>query len=148
MAVTGQTAGLAPELMNRLIALSARLNEDIHVTSGLRNGPITESAHNSGIAADVKVRSMDTVGMADALVDAGFTGVGEYYAADGQTREAIAHGDIRGLPGSEGAGPYAIGGPKSRPLCWTGVGIPRHYTYGRRRSGHRCPPGTLIDAVE
>jgi hypothetical protein len=112
---------------------------DVHVTSGRRNGPVNASAHNSGIAADVKAAGMNTIAMADALVEAGFTGVGEYYEADAVTPRAFAHGDIRGLPGSEHSGAYGPGGSKSGPLCWTGDGEPPVYKFGSRRSGHRCP---------
>ena len=140
MAVIGDTQGLASELLLRLESLTTRLGEDITVTSGQRRGPVGASAHNSGIAADVRAPSMHSIELADELVREGFTGVGEYYESDGTTPRRFAHGDIRGLPGSENSGAYAPGGSKSNPTGWTGDGDPPAYTFGTRRSGHPCPP--------
>lgn len=138
MAVTGKTDGLKKELLDKLDALSTRLDEDIEVTSGKREGPADKSAHNSGIAADVKTASKNSIEMADELVVDGFAGVGEYYDSDKKTPLKFAHGDIRGLPGSEQSGPYKPGGAKGKPVCWTGDGQPPTYSSGRR-SGNRCP---------
>ena len=137
MSVTGDTAGIVQEVMTKLEALSSRLSKDVHVTSGKRNGPVNDSAHNSGIAADISIAGMRSVAIADELVTQGFSGVGEYYE-NGGAEDAFAHGDIRGLPGSENSGVYGAGGSKSAPLCWYRVG-PNNYTFGSRKSGHSCP---------
>jgi len=137
MAVTGDTDGLVQQVMDKLEAISSDLGETVHVLSGKRSdGSVDASAHNSGIAADVSIDSLSTAAVADALVDAGFSGVGEYYKADGTTSRNFAHGDIRGLQGSEHSGAYAPGGTKSAKACWTAVGS--QYSKGRR-SGGRCP---------
>jgi hypothetical protein len=141
MAVTGKTTGLVTELMAMLETLSKRLRVDIEVYSGLRSGSVDASAHNSGIAVDVKIPGRTSVAVADELVTEGFRGVGEYYKPD-DAEWNTAHGDIRGLPGSEKSGAYAPGGKKSAPACWTGVGDPAagepSTTLGRR-SKHECP---------
>jgi hypothetical protein len=129
---------LVPELITILEKTSVNLGKDVHVTSGKRDGDVSASAHNSGIAADVSVEGMKSVAIADQLVTEGFTGVGEYYEADGQTERSFAHGDIRGLDGSGNSGAYAAGGAKSAPACWTGKGDPPDYSPGRQ-SGHDCP---------
>ena len=136
MPVTGDTQGLHNEVLTRLERISKRLGKDVVVTSGKRPGSPSDSAHNSGIAADARVDGLTSVAFADELVKEGFTGVGEYYT-EGGAEERFAHGDLRGLPAAAAAGPYAPGGSKSKPLCWYRVGTA--YTYGARKSGHSCP---------
>lgn len=136
MPVTGNIDGLVSRVMEKLERISSRLGKDVFVTSGKRTGPIDDSAHNSGIAADARVDGLNSIEFTNKLVDEGFTGVGEYYDTDGAP-ERFAYGDIRGLPGSESSGAYTPGGRKSQPLCWFRLG--EEYTWGRRRSGERCP---------
>jgi hypothetical protein len=140
MAVIGKTGGLVAQLMDKLEALSTRLGLDVEVYSGKRAGSVDASAHNSGIAADVRIPGKLSVAVADELVKEGFSAVGEYYKPD-DTQWTTAHGDIRGLPGSEGSGAYRPGGAKSSKRCWTGVGNPpdEPKTTPGRRSKHACP---------
>jgi len=142
MPIQGPTDGLVQQLLDRLEALSRRLNKTVVITSGRRTGDVNASAHNSGIAADFYVAGMKSIALADEIVDDGFTGVGEYYKAD-STEERFAHADIRGLPGSESSGAYGPGGSKSAPLCWYRIGDA--YTYGSRKSGRRCPRRDMKD---
>ncbi len=136
MPIQGPVDGLVQQLLDKLESLSRRLNKTVVITSGKRSGDVNASAHNSGIAADFYVAGMNSIALADEIVDEGFTGVGEYYKAD-STEERFAHADIRGLPGSERSGAYGPGGAKSAPLCWYRIG--EAYTYGTRKSGRRCP---------
>lgn len=140
MAVKGATKGVVPQVLKSLENISRRLGKDVVITTlgGRRKGSINTSPHHSGIAADVYVQGLTTVEMASELVEEGFTGVGEYYKANGH-RERFAHGDIRGLHGSERSGAYARGGKKGKPLCWYRPGPSgTKYVYGRRKSGGPC----------
>ncbi len=119
MAVTGDTQGVNANVISRLESISTRLGKDVNVHSGKRDGAPDDSAHNTGIGADVTIPGMMSIAIADELVTAGFSGVGEYYRDDAGTEEAnTAHGDIRGLSGSENSGAYAPGGLKSSKACW------------------------------
>jgi hypothetical protein len=141
MAVAGDTVGVVSQVITRLERISARIGRDIVVTSGKRSGNVNASAHNSGIAVDCRADGYDTVTMADELVAEGFSAVGEYYKSSG-AQWNFAHGDIRGLPGSEGSGDYAPGGSKAGKLCWFAEGdngSTWSYTWGKRKSGHSCP---------
>jgi hypothetical protein len=140
MAITGNTAGLVPEVIQKLTSISTKLNKDVHVTSGKRNGSVNASPHNSGIGADISIANMKSVAITDECVEAGFSGVGEYWKSNNE-EDLHAHGDIRGLPGSENSGAYKAGGAKSSPLCWHRIGpeSDNNYTYGSRKSGHSCP---------
>ena len=139
MAVTGKTNGLVSEVMDKLEALSKRLGKDVEVTSGKRQGNVDASAHNSGIAADVKVAGLKSIALADELVTQGFSGVGEYYKDDQGTEDTFAHGDLRGQAGSENSGAYAPGGGKSNPACWYRPGPEGTRNEIGRKSGHTCP---------
>lgn len=136
MGVVGNTSGLKSGVTSRLEKASQKLGTDIYVLHGKEKRK-KRSAHTYGIAADVSAHPAGTVEITNALVSAGFTGVGEYYDSNGGDRR-FAHGDIRGLPGSEGCGVYAPGESHGRPACWTGTGKPPEYTKGRR-SGSPCP---------
>jgi len=137
MAVTGNTQGVHADVISRLETISTRLGKDVYVHSGKRPGSIDDSPHNTGIGADVMVSDMNSIAIADELVTAGFSGVGEYYRDDAGTEESnTAHGDIRGLPGSENSGAYAPGGAKSSKRCWHR--LKEQYVPGRK-SGHSCP---------
>lgn len=140
MAVIGQTQNIVPEVISKLNSISNRLGKDVEVSSGRRQGGTDASPHNSGIGADIKIAGMKTVGICDELVAEGFTGVGEYYDTAGNEFN-FAHGDIRGLPGSESSGAYAAGGSKSNKLCWWREGTETSGTmhYGSRKSGRGCP---------
>lgn len=140
MSVIGSTSGLVSQVMAGLEKVSEILGTDVRVTSGKRSGNVDSSPHNSGIGADIAASGFKTVALADALVAAGFSGVGEYYKADG-SEDFHAHGDIRGLPGAESSGAYAAGGAKSAKLCWyrEGPESTGSYTYGSRKSGNACP---------
>ncbi len=141
MAVIGEREGVVSVVIEMLENISSRLGKDVRITSGKRHGDINSSAHNSGIAVDCKVAGFSTIAMADELVKAGFSAVGEYYRTSGSEWD-FAHGDIRGLRGSENSGEYAPGGTKSRKTCWTGNGDDGRtwdYDWGTRKSGHGCP---------
>jgi len=139
MAVIGNTEGLVPEVLAKLSSLSARLNKDVEVTSGKRSGLPSKSAHNSGIAVDIKIEGLTSVAIAAELVKEGFSGIGEYYKSNG-SEDSFAHGDIRGLPGSEQSEAYAPGGAKSAKLCWyrDGPEVSTNYHYGSCKSGNNC----------
>lgn len=139
MAVIGETQGVHANVIQRLEDISQKLGKPVTIikNGGKRHGPVDDSAHNSGIAADITIENMLSVAIADELVDAGFSGVGEYYRdAAGTQQTNTAHGDIRGLPGSENSGAYAPGGAKHSKRCWHRLA--GTYNPGRK-SGHRCP---------
>jgi hypothetical protein len=137
MAVTGNTQGVNANVISRLESISTRLGKDVYVHSGKRDGAPGDSAHNTGIAVDVMISGMMSIAITDELVTAGFSGVGEYYRDEAGTEETnTAHGDIRGLPGSENSGAYAPGKPKSTKTCWHR--LVEQYVSGRK-SGHSCP---------
>lgn len=141
MSIKGPIEGLTKQVLDRLEAISKKLKKDVIVTpeGGKRSGPVDKSAHNSGIAVDAYVEGMLSVEFADHLVEAGLSGVGEYYKSNGN-QERFAHGDIRGLEGSEQSGAYSPTGKKSKPLCWYRLG--KKYTFGKRKSGHSCSEKT------
>lgn len=146
MAVIGKKKGVVKDVIDKLESISKRIGKDVEIHSGKRSGDINKSAHNSGIAVDIKISGMKSIAIADELVLAGFSGVGEYYSKKDYSSETnTAHGDIRGLVGSENSGAYGPGGSKSAKLCWSA--IPKNdvvddswdYTYGSRHSGNSCP---------
>jgi hypothetical protein len=140
MAITGAVAGLKKEVLAKLNTITTRLNKDIFISSGKRDGGVDSSPHHSGIAVDIKIKGMKTIDIADELVVAGFSAVGEYYDKQGN-EFSFAHGDIRGLPGAENSGAYAVGGAKSAAICWwrEGTETAGDMHYGSRKSGRGCP---------
>jgi hypothetical protein len=137
MAVIGNVKDVHANVISRLEKVSKSTGKDVNIISGKRNGSISDSAHNTGIAVDIMVDGLMSIAIVDELVDAGFSGVGEYYRdADGNDEANTGHGDIRGLPGSEKSGEYAAGGKKSSKVCWHR--LVKEYAKGRK-SGHKCP---------
>ena len=139
MSVTGKPEGLVSQVMSKLVNISTRVGKDVYVSSGKRDGDINDSAHNSGIAADIKIDGKNTADIARELVTEGFTGVGEYYNTSHEPFN-FAHGDIRGLPGSEKSGAYAKGERKGAPLCWWREGTETDgvHHFGECKSGLSC----------
>lgn len=89
-----------------------------------------EAAHKAGIAVHVRAVVLDEgkkeVGpavtardLADFLIAAGFTGIGEHY--DGAVERAYVHADIRGQGEVNSEGPFAPGGEHSKAHCWSVV---------------------------
>lgn len=150
----GSANELVPEVTERLERLANRLELDVKLSlpngSGKRNGK-GNSAHDYGIAVDIRIDGMDTVQLADELIIEGFSGIGEYYAMDG-TRRNFAHGDIRGLPGSEKAGKYARD-PDAKdqryriPHSWHRIGPKgrKHRYPGRKSKGSPIPTRETIE---
>lgn len=109
--------GLHVEVLRRLAAIDDSLPAPelaepvVWVNSGAREGPPGKSMHNQALAVDIVICGHDTRTAAQALRDAGFTCVIEYYDPEGNPCH-MAHGDLRGTEWARGA--YASGGWKSR----------------------------------
>lgn len=109
-------ADLHPAAIERLLVMQERLPSSareepvLWVNSGKRAGPPAKSMHNQGLAVDVVVCGQTTADTAQALRDAGFTCVIEYYDEEGNPCN-MAHGDLRGT--SDAVGAYAPGGRKA-----------------------------------
>jgi hypothetical protein len=110
-------AGLHPEVLRRLHAISQKLPEPpipepvMWVNSGARDGPPSKSMHNQALAVDLVICGLNSPQTAGHLREAGFTCVIEYYDGDGRPCN-VAHADLRGTKWAKGA--YAPGGWKSK----------------------------------
>jgi len=132
--VIGNTKGLRPEVIEKLEEISKNTGKPVTVTpegayrkiekvikivKGKKVETETLSAHNYGLAADIKIPGYNTEQIADELRKVGFTGIGCYYDNDGTPR-MFAHGDIRGHDAAKGT-PFGRGTAHGGQAGWVRV---------------------------
>jgi hypothetical protein len=120
--VIGNTKGLRPEVIEKLEEISKNTGKPVTVTpegAFRKIKPGETSAHNYGLAADIKIPGYNTEQIADELRKVGFTGIGCYYDNDGTPR-MFAHGDIRGHDAAKGT-PFGRGTAHGGPAHWVRV---------------------------
>jgi hypothetical protein len=103
----GAGESLHPEVQKRLAVLEEKMRarrRQVVVNSGARQGDPGDSLHNQRLAADVQVSGLTSVGVAQELLDAGFTCAIPYFDRRGRPC-AMAHGDLRHTEFA--GGPYA-----------------------------------------
>jgi hypothetical protein len=120
--VIGNTKGLRPEVIEKLEEISKNTGKPVTVTpegAFRKIKPGETSAHNYGLAVDIKIPGYNTEQIADELRKVGFTGIGCYYDNDGTPR-MFAHGDIRGHDAAKGT-PFGRGTAHGGPAHWVRV---------------------------